>query len=774
MNTEKWIDTEIWIAMADIGGDQGNSWYSFNQPSQKFVPVGSPKYGVSKGIDGNGIMYLSEKEGGTLIYRSNDKINGYSGYLVAAPLNEMGSGKSRSSAADYIFSSPQWINDGMTTKTIPRSWAKLDVPRTSVLTDKKDIVAYTVDKLLTEQSKDNDKRTALGLVGGDINALRAFMYVVLARCLPPEISNRISYNTNASASVDGIDIFCTTRDKDSYNGKNVEIIDISKEKEGYKDYAFKNAYARYIFEGWIPTREIRKKSKISELNGFAAGKLLEKLCKDVAKIDIAEKLPDIESYLDICCGDLPSSVRTALACIACRAHFSSDYFKLSDQDRKHLAGYLEYDREVDADKVTGFVNFDFIGRDKIGQERLNGYISFLGSCCGQNVNIYAAIKEKIEEFYYGNFDIKNKYTEGQLAVFKYYFSLLTEKELRTYISEAYSKLRAKVSECNFLCGVLRERFVRLDQKINFILSDREASGIASADWLLRSGFIEGDIYDFGRLETVYDKLSGYFSEYGSDDFKKLLHASFEKLLDVIDFDSSSAESLLAKGVKIESLKVLADKIGYSNDKFKARINELEAPPPQLENEAVKAQIERADVKGDKLSRIKKEFDVRYDTFVDDLPVSVGRRADEKRKLKRWRIKCNRSRGANMLRVRIRRHRGVIGAITLALFALAASVLFIWLADKLFNIFLRPTVGEWFIGRYFNYMLVLLGAMFAAAWIGTVIYVFIKAEREAKIIPYSGSMKVRLVFKEGVFWAISAAVAWLIIVSLFIMFSYLVL
>ena len=662
----------------------------------------------------------------------------------------------------------------MTTKTIPRPWAKLDVPRTSVLTDKKDIVAYTVDKLLTANYI--GKRAALGLVGGDIIVLRAFMYVVLARCLPPEISDRISYNTNASASVDGIDIFCTTRDKGSYDGKNVEIIDIRGEKDGYE---FKNAYARYIFEGWIPTREIRKISDIPELNRFAAGKLLEKLCKDVAKIDIAEKLPDIESYL-VCCGKLPASVRTALACIACRAHFSSDYFKLSDQDRKLLAGYLEYDREVDADKVAGFVNFGFIGRDKIDQESLNGYISFLGSCCGQNVNIYPAVKEKIKGFYYGNFDNEREYTEGQLAVFKYYFSSLKNEELRKYIAEAYSKLRAKVSECNFLCGVLCEKFRSLDEKINFILSDKGESGIASADWLLRSGFIEGDIYDFGRLETLYDKLSGYFSEYGSDDFNKLIHASFEKLLDVIDFDSSSAESLLAKGVKIESLKMHAAKIGYSNDDFKARIKELEPTAPQLNNEAAAAPIVRADVKGradvkaDNLSRIKKEFDVRYDTFVDDLPVSVGRRADEKRKLKRWRIKCNRSRGANMLRVRIRRHRGVIGAITLALFALAASALFIWLADKLFNIFLRPTVGEWFIGRYFNYMLVLLGAMFAAAWIGTVIYVFIKAEREAKIIPYSGSMKVRLVFKEGIFWAISAAVAWLVIVSLFIMFSYLVL
>ncbi len=354
------MKTAIRIALSDpeYAGDQKSCEYDSVTGELTVNNNIEAAYPYRSGVNGYGLIYdASKTEGGIFVYRSDEKINGYSGFDIRTGAKELlgNSPDAPLYAVQYMESKPDWISDGISMAKIKEglrgtcAWLKVSSAMPPRLKNR-GVIAIIVDKLL--QATEEETAAAIGLVDtekNDLQEIRKTLYRVLKLCLPAAIANKISFNTNANENVAGMDIFCTTVDAERYESQGCTVIDVNKGlrrgKEFVKEYEFRNPYAEYVAKTTENplSRELAGISDVGELNRAGALKLLAVECGAIKDCADNRALGRLAERLKACQDSMKDEkIRTALSKIAYKIFFSECYLSVSKENKEFFRPFLAF------------------------------------------------------------------------------------------------------------------------------------------------------------------------------------------------------------------------------------------------------------------------------------------------------------------------------------------------------------------------------------------------------------------------------------------------
>ena len=152
------MKTAIRIALSDpeYAGDQKSCEYDSVTGELTVNNNIEAAYPYRSGVNGYGLIYdASKTEGGIFVYRSDEKINGYSGFDIRTGAKELlgNSPDAPLYAVQYMESKPDWISDGISMAKIKEglrgtcAWLKVSSAMPPRLKNR-GVIAIIVDKLL--------------------------------------------------------------------------------------------------------------------------------------------------------------------------------------------------------------------------------------------------------------------------------------------------------------------------------------------------------------------------------------------------------------------------------------------------------------------------------------------------------------------------------------------------------------------------------------------------------------------------------------------------
>ena len=577
------MKTAINIALSDVMKDQG--WYEYDSETGSIKnglwPDEQQAYLYNSGVNGEGLIYYVSAQNAVFAYASNRKINGYSGFSIvtqAKPLLENPPMWMRY-AVEYVGSKPEWVTDSLSSVEMQAGlaatdrWLKPQPTRAQVTKANRKVLAVIIDKLL--QAAKENRRAQIGLVDLNNNNLaetQRMLIRALKKCLPVQIANRFSFNTNASGNAKGIDIFCTTCSPGDFSESDYTIIDVNGRTEvdgrPIANYKCSNSFAEFIETGTESPLQPRMETidSIDALNAAVNTEVLKILCdKEIALSPEGIKQLE-ERYLRGGEEAQDKQILTAYAKCAYGIFFSKAFYTVAEESKIFFKKFLKPSGSVRyEDLCVGPNRFAGVGsrslieilESSLSDEERKKYCKFLFDSVNQDDFLYPAVNEAVNKFLYGSHDGYPDAVNSLIAA-----HLIEDIRLLAKYSNDHDYL---------VVNELRARYVTPKEKAELVRS------IKNYKWCANSNLIQSG--DFSRLED----FEIFYNELPEEDREKksaLIRPLFRDFLNNAVFVRPFKE---AEKIPKERLTAFAGKIGFGKAELEGKYAEYRNYKKQAEN-----------------------------------------------------------------------------------------------------------------------------------------------------------------------------------------------
>lgn len=555
----------IKVSLADLIGDQSFWRYDSKESditlenqakSKRLSSMVSDTYNIQSGI-----IYNFDERDDTLkiSFQSSNVINGYSGYAITVIYNEGEDGSifADRRAVQYADCMPSWIEGGITKRHLeeelpqPQKWLKaFEVEKIGALSkEEKVMVAWIVNALL--DAKKSKQRAKCGIVVGENMPLeqgQKLLKVALG-LLPVKLSNRCSYNFNSNIIVEGLDLFCTSADRDLIRDASVLNVYYEDGKLRFDDKyneTLNNDYAEFLKEAgddiyekildgytqdkhtedvaelWKAIYENCKSddSKIVEhLNKLVPGPLLERKAKQ--KIDPKQNPLEVKELYQTCesLNLKPASfVDIEFTAVAYSVFFADNFYDVPQGNAEYFKKeFLLKNRNVSYEDITKCANKFELNKwqpleilaavdDKKGLE----YLKWLWRRI-QNEELFEPVANRAKDFLFSVNNIDN--TNVKKTFERFFDYLIDENQFENnYLSGYLNSGRELFCKGSFTLTYLESKYAHIDDRLR--LYERMQGKISKFfdDFISRRYLNDNNATDMLSLiwNIIYDKNENKF------------------------------------------------------------------------------------------------------------------------------------------------------------------------------------------------------------------------------------------------------------------------